>query len=680
MPLVMALLLALVLVHFPGLWQGQYPGPFAQTHTDVVFTFEPYKLSTIEALLSGQAFWWNDKASLGSPLVLPLGVGILHPFHLFNFTADPPLAYALGLCARLFVFLFFFYLYLTRIGIAGWIALMASLGLSFGNWNINYSQQIIGYTMCFFPMALWSIECYAQENKARHLLLLAVALTSMVLGAFPSLLMYAWMVLAAYAAIRVPRIGNKMRCAIPFVVASLLCSPLLLETITFFRSFSIDMSQRKALFDYVPPASTALTFFFPSLHGGFAEHFPVYGQRDFFGTKLGAGLLTAPALAMVLFWPRPWVLLRQGVVIFWAVCVLLCFCLYFNLFDIRAAVTHVPLLKDHPLTRLQAFIAIGGAVLSALLLQHILESGLRPRLRWGHVVPTLLLAVLLAWVLQHHSSHYVAVFGGMGVALCASLSAYGYGFKRSGALASCLLVLAGSIYSSAIYVDTYRASSFYPTSPLIDTIRAKTAPGGRVLDVNDRLFAMRHAAYGVSSITGHFFTPPAVRRVIQQLGLNEGFNGLSYSTVTDFDHENAWPLLRRFHVQFVVLPDEQASFTVASRSPDFRVVQSHGGLTLLEVLDQGQPVDRLEGFRGEGYHRYSQSFGRASFVASPDRAVDLPIRMYRGWRVLQGGEMLPPGELDLIRIRPSGTGPVHLEYRPEFLWKWESWKTRWMSL
>lgn len=675
MPLVAATLLALVLIHFPGLWLGQYPGPFAHTQTDVVFTFEPYKLSTLEGLFSGEAFWWNDKASLGSPLVLPLGIGILHPFHLFNFIAEPALAYALGLCARLFIFLFFIYLYLTRIGIAGWIAFMAAVGLSFGNWNINYSQQVIGYTMCFFPMALWSIECYAQQHKARHLMLLAAALTLMVLGAFPSLLMYAWMVLASYAAVRVPKIGDKIRCSIPFVLATVLCAPLLWETIAFFRSFSIDMAQRKALFDYIPPASTALTFFFPSVHGGFAEHFPVYGQRDFFGTKLGAGLLIAPALAMALIFPPSRAMLRQQTVVFWIVCVLLCFCLYFNVFDIRAAVTYIPLLKDHPLTRLQAFIAFGGAVLSALFLQHILESGYRPRHRVVYVLPTLLLIILLAWVLRHHSSHYVTVFGWMGVTLCASLSAYAYGFRRLGALVSCLLVLAASVYSSSIYVGTYQRESFYPKSPLIDTIKKKTVPGGRVLDVNDRLFSMRHAAYGVSSITGHYFTPPAIRQVIQKLGTNEGFNGLSYSTVTDFDHKNSWPLLRKFHVQFVILPNEQATFAHSSRSSDFRVVESHDGLTLIEVLYQGSPIEMSDGFRGDGYHRFTQSFGRASFFATSNRAIDLPIRMYRGWRVLQGGEMLPPGPLDLIRVRPSGPGPVHLEYRPAFLLMWESWKS-----
>ncbi len=149
-----AICLILVLVHFPGMWVGDFPGAFATSQTDVVYIFEPYKLSTLAGWLNGEAFWWNDTASLGSPLAFPLGVGVLHPFHLFNLFTPAPLAYALGLCARLFVFFYFSYLYLRILGVMNWVAIMAALGLSFGNWNINYAQEIIGYTLCFFPMAI----------------------------------------------------------------------------------------------------------------------------------------------------------------------------------------------------------------------------------------------------------------------------------------------------------------------------------------------------------------------------------------------------------------------------------------------------------------------------------------------------------------------------------------------
>jgi hypothetical protein len=140
---------------FPSIFWGQVPGPFGLGLTDTFVFFEPYALEFTRALASGANPFWSHTSAFGSPTLLSLGTGALHPFHLFHLWMPDWLAFVIGWWARLILCGSYLYLYLRLQNVSPWVALAFTQSFLFGGFHLNYSSEIIGYVMCFFPMVLY---------------------------------------------------------------------------------------------------------------------------------------------------------------------------------------------------------------------------------------------------------------------------------------------------------------------------------------------------------------------------------------------------------------------------------------------------------------------------------------------------------------------------------------------
>ena len=367
-------------IFFPLIILGEVPGPFAAGISDTFVFFEPYARAFINAINKGENPFWSHESSFGAPTLLTLGTGALHPFHLFHLVLPDWIAFVVGWWARISLFGVYFYAYLRCRHCRPWIALSSTLALSFGSFFINYSLEIIGYVMAFFPMALYYADKLCVETKTSHIAFLALAIACMILGGFPSVILYLLLALGAYIVVMAKSGKALVFAALACCTGVLIVLPAIVETLSFYPGTGYDPEQRKWLFFYDPPVITALNLVIPSIFGN-QHDYRNAGMRDFYGSLLGAGILTLPLVAVFSTYALIKRIKLNKEIIFWLGVMLFCLVAYFNIFEIKQILKFIPVLNEHPFTRLQALIVLASVVSLALLLECMLQSTM-PSRQW----------------------------------------------------------------------------------------------------------------------------------------------------------------------------------------------------------------------------------------------------------------------------------------------------------
>lgn len=603
---------------FPQIFWGKVPGPFAAGISDSYVFFEPYARVFIQAIRNGENPFWSHASSFGAPTLLTLGTGALHPFHLFHLLMPDWLAFAIGWWARIALFGVYFYAYLRRGSARPWVALSFTLALSFGSFFINYSLEIIGYVMAFFPMALYYADKLCVETKVSNFVFLALAIACMILGGFPSVILYLLLTLGGYILVFAKGWRSFIFAALACCTGVLLVLPAIVETLNFYPGTGYDPEQRKWLFFYNPPAITALNLVIPSVFGNSIEYRNA-GMRDFYGSLLGAGILTVP-LALILAAYSIIIKNTKKRTIFWLSVFIFCLVAYFNLFEVKQILKYVPIFNEHPFTRLQALIALASAASAALLMEQMLRLPLRAS-QWLILLGTVGLVILVAYTfvvstlkadqLLHNSIIY-------GVIAALSILALAWTILRPSRLASLAFIgmnVVLGIATSLSYTYYFSPKDYYPEQELIRHIKENLVPGARVLDVQNVLFKNTAIAYSIPSVSNHWFSQPSLRTWVHQLSSDAPNKGLTLDSINSIDDKTAWPVLRQMHVQFVSLPyaDNQAWIDTHQNS-DWRVIaKDEKGIALLEVLYNGRTLKEQGGLSGQGYLDYIEYAGRISF-------------------------------------------------------------------
>lgn len=657
---------------FPYIIFGLLPGPFGVGVSDSYIFFEPYARVFSDAVRNGENPFWNHQSAFGAPALLTLGTGSLHPFHLFHILMPDWLAFVVGLWARFALFSIYFYLYLRFQGVRLWIALSMVLALTYGSFFINYSFEIIGYVISFFPMALYHADKLCRNTSIVDYLLLSLAVACIILGGFPSVILYLLLALGLYIVFMASNLRLLIVAGVACFSGASIVLPVILETLSFYPKVGYDVSQRVALFFYDPPAFNAFNLVVPSIFGDLVTY-GAAGMRDFYGSLLGAGVITLPIGVIISIC----VLLRIGAIgklaTFWLLTLCTSVVLYFNLFEIKKVIVHIPIFNEHPLTRMQSLIVISSTILSGLMLEQMM------RYRWGRFYWLIILGttgLLLSAVFSYlyftidnkTVSFNLTVFG---VFSAFSIFALGWAAikeKRSAYIAFIASNVAIGIFTSISYTFYFSPKDYYPDSRLISYVKENLVFGGRVLDVDNVLFKNTAIAYGVPSITNHWFSPPSLRDWVSSLSPDELRQGLTFDVVNTVDGKFMWTELRKMHVQFVALPctQERALRRNTGERLDWKLVGRSGeDVCLIEVLYSGKALARNEGISGSGYTRYFERAGAIQFRPEKTGVVTLPVRYYDGWYIAEGANEIGPNQVGLIRVLPSDESEfVELKYFP----------------
>jgi hypothetical protein len=661
---------------FPGVFLGQLPGSLAPGLGDTYVFFEPYTLSFYHSILRLENPFWDHHSGFGAPVLLTLGAGSLHPFHLLHLMLPDALAFGVGAWARFAFFGVFSFLYLRQCLVNPWIAAAAVTSLVYGSFFLNYANDIIGYVVVFFPFCLYCIERLNQELSLAPLLALSLGVCCLILGGFLSVIMYLLLALGVYTLAHVRPIKTLSWIALFGFAGVLLTLPALIEIFSFFPQSGFDPEKRRALFFYTPGLGTAFNLIFPSQFGDIISY-RASGHRDFYGSLLGAGIFTVFVVAIGVLlnrhsfgeWPKR--------ALFWVA--LLCFCLfaYFNLLGIKQALSNIPLINQHPLTRLQTLIAMASAFSSALFLDQWLKQPVRPQFRWV-AMGTLVGAVLVVfgtYFVGFPSTSTSRIFGVLAIVSSACLVSLLWGYHLGPKLWLLSVAIVGLV-TSLVYTHYIPYKDYYAKSSAIDVIQQQLEPGGRVLDVNNSLFNQTSIAYSIPSITSHWFTPEPMRELIRQTSDEPVAKALTFETLLSLAPEKAWPMLRRLHVQIVVLPIDKHQAWLDKDSADWRMLYRDPARNLAVVeVRQAKPNTAAlmkSGLSGEGYHAYQEGAGAISFapdLAASRTAVTIPARMYKGWVIEKGATHIASDSLGFIKITPDGTGArIVLRYFPPHFW------------
>lgn len=122
------------------------------------------------------------------------------------------------------------------------------------------------------------------------------------------------------------------------------------------------------------------------------------------------------------------------------------------------------------------------------------------------------------------------------------------------------------------------------------------------------------------------------------------------------------------HVQFVSLPyaSNQALIDF-HENLDYRVIKKDvKGISLLEVLYNGQTLKEQGGLSGDGYFNYIERAGRISFFPTRSEVITIPARFNNGWHIINGAIEISANTKHLINVLPnSKLGLVELYYFPK---------------
>jgi len=508
--------------------------------------FRSFFVEHIKAL--GRMPLWNPYLFGGVPTIEAGSGDILYPASILHFLLPMPGALAWKLILHVYLAGVFMYLAARAFGVSRWVALFAGAAYLL---SANLVSLVWGgqdgkvYVTALFPAALWLLLTALQRRSwIRFLWLGAVA--GLMVVAHPQLAYYAYVALLAYAlgslftrrrkggALLATGLAGGMLAALTAIgVAAITLFPMY----RYLREDSPRAGPGRG-FEYSATwslhAEEALSLFIPDFSGTDAQSETYWGKNPFkHNSEYGGALVLAlgiAALAGLKGDHRRWGLGAMAAVA-------LLYALGAGTPVFRLLYSVVPGLRNFRAPSLATFVAIAAlTLLAALLLDRVL-AGADPRARralsmalaTGGVAALLIAVGALAngsglygaWTSifgaaeADRSAAFVAnvpriATGGLIVALICGTSWVAVYLWSKGTLraAHVVAVLIGLTALDLLrvdhrYIQIVRYDDFFPPDPGIEALRARLAPGERVLAVGGVYPDGFLATYGIPEVFGY---------------------------------------------------------------------------------------------------------------------------------------------------------------------------------
>jgi hypothetical protein len=491
---------------------------------------------------------WNPFLFGGVPTIEAGSGDILYPTSILHFILPLTSALAWKLILHVYLAGVFMYLAARAFGVRRLIALFAGAAYLL---SANLVSLVWGgqdgkmYVITLFPAALWLLVTALDRRSWLRFLWLGVVAGLMVV-AHPQLAYYAYLALAAYAlgslwsrrhdggALLANRIAGGMLAG---VIAAGVAAIVLLPMYRYLREDSPRAGEGRG-FEYSASwslhAEEMVSFFIPEFSGTDVQSETYWGKNPFKHNSEYAGTLVfvlgLAALAGLKGDPRRWGLGAMVVVP-------VLYGLGAGTPVFRAMYAIIPGLKNFRAPSLAAFIAVAAlTLLAALLLERVLaQEDARSRrvasvaLLIGAAAALLISVVTLsagAGLYGTWSSIFGAAEGGKSAAFVANLPRVATG----GLIVAIILGVAwllvylwsrGTIRSSHVlaaligltlldlirvddrFIQIVRYDEFFPPDPGIEALRARLAPGERVLSVGGVYPEGFLATYGIPEVFGY---------------------------------------------------------------------------------------------------------------------------------------------------------------------------------
>ena len=260
----------LVSFYFPwnsGGWEGydQWTTHKASIGDDSLRQQLPWVRVGFDEIKKGHIPLWNPFNFSGTPLLANIQSFIFYPLN-FVFLIMPLIdAWSLLIILQFFLGMLFFYLFLKKVGINTYAALLASMAFIFSSFFLfNSLINIIDHSLIWTPLILYAFESLREKFKARYLILSTFAFVAILLGGNTQSAVYALIVALGY-----PLIVDRKKSIliyISFVIAILLASFQILPMLELY--FNSPLGIHHPQFDkFLVPYKNLVTFLAPDFYG-----------------------------------------------------------------------------------------------------------------------------------------------------------------------------------------------------------------------------------------------------------------------------------------------------------------------------------------------------------------------------------------------------------------------------
>lgn len=556
--------------------------------TDPIRQQIPWRKIVMDSWKTGTIPSYNPYTFAGVPLDSNVQAAPFYPFNVLFFLFDFAFAWTILILLQPLLAMSFLYVYLSRIGISKWAAIVGALSWGFGGFSIAWlAWGTIMQTALWLPLMLLFIE----KNKP---FLLGFAMIMTIVAGHMQIALYTMLAAIAYLFWR-----NKFskKYVFVFVVVGAITS---IQWIPFMRSVMesgrVD-SEAWKLAGWFLPWKHLIQFAIPDFFGNPAT-LNYWGEWNY-GEFIGYIGIIPIILAMSA------VGIRGTTGFYMVVAGLSLLCMLPNPLSFLFYKLRVPFLSVMQPTRLMVLVDFSLAVLASIGLDHLLK-GNKKSIQKSILLFGLLFVFLWLFVLGAKIEHIDVVKRNL--VLPSVLFVFfliWLRMRKIAGVAILILVVAFDLFRFGWKFTPFTPKEyFFPTTKVITFLQNQPKPF-RVMSLDDRIFPPNVSSYyGIETIEG--YDPIAPRLYENFLGASErgkaeedqqvGFNRI-YTA-----HNIDSPLLPYMNVRFVLALDDIARpfLREIMREGETRVYEYTGVLprvylanTVLPIAKQSQELSEL---------------------------------------------------------------------------------------
>jgi hypothetical protein len=554
-------------------------------------------------LFAGHLAAWQNVVSGGGPLSSVPDLGLLDPLSL------PYLILPLWLAPAFVVLLSFIaaaggtFLFLRLLGLSRPASTLAGLVFATSGFMVMWTNWPQTRVAALIPLLFWAVERLIQRTRLVDVVPVAVVLASMIFGGFPVITGYSIYLVVGYFIVRVflrhrfelsAWVRTAGLAALGIVLGALVTMVQLLPFVDFYRH--ADLAYRTGDAKEGLPFAGLITLVAPNSNGLCVAGHPTFGGVNpielvaFVGAAAmvlaicGAAFGGAGGRGRVL-----------GVRAYFAIAVVVIVFLGWGSPPFRVLTAHLPAFADNFIGRIRSVLGFALAVLAAVGFDWV-TRGRQPAPavttaerrrrtgRWvwiGVVWAGALVAGVVVLVAVHHAAvldqHWSDVKHAIWIpfvliVVALALVAASRIFPRRGPLVAFvvlpLLVAAQSAQFFHAVLPGDNPSDFYPVTATHRYLAAHLGDD-RFASSGGTMYGGTALYYDLRTPTGHFFTEPAWRDLLQAVDpkvmLSPTFS--NFSPTLDQTTVGDQPILDRMGVKYFVLPPQDLAGTVVPVGP-----------------------------------------------------------------------------------------------------------------
>jgi len=290
-------------------YEGYVAGsvPNKAQYFDSIREFYPWRTFTTAELKQGRLPLWNPHNFSGTPHLANFQTAVFYPPNLLYLILYQIDAWSLLIFLQPLLTSLFTYLFARKIGINLFGAILGSIAFSYSIYmNVWLEFGVVGHTILWLPLILYSIELLIEKYSVRNFSLLTAAILFSLFAGHPLDFGIVFIFSSCYLVYKVWETGwkNYLRYFSPFVLALVLGSIQLIPTIKLLeQSTRSPFSYEFLVNNVLIQPSQLIMLLVPDFFGNPATR-NYWANTSYVGNTLSVGIVTIMFVLLAIIWRK----------------------------------------------------------------------------------------------------------------------------------------------------------------------------------------------------------------------------------------------------------------------------------------------------------------------------------------------------------------------------------------